>query len=122
KRPDFQRMLREIRTEAIHVDAILVDTFERFGRAEELATLRRELYKQHGVLVLTADSQFADPTSATGQVMAAFECLRATEENRVKAHNVLRGKRDAARQGHWPGGLPPFGYKLESVMTVRNGR
>jgi DNA invertase Pin-like site-specific DNA recombinase len=122
RRAGFQEMLRDIRTESVKVDVILVDTFERFGRADELAALRLELYQHHGVLILTADTQFADPTSIPGKAMAAFESLRATEDNRVKAHNVLRGKRDAARQGHWPGGAPPFGYKLHSVMIERHGR
>jgi DNA invertase Pin-like site-specific DNA recombinase len=122
KRPGFQRMLSDIRTGTVKIDAILVDTFERFGRAEELAGLRQELQQKHGVLILTADSQFTDPTSASGKALAAFESLRATEDNRIKAHNVLRGKRDAVRQRHWPGGPPPFGYKLESVMVERHGR
>jgi len=121
-RPEFKKMLREIRTGAVKVDAILVDTFERFDRAEELSTLRRDLQRNHGVLVLTADTQFADPTSVSGKALAAFESLRATEDNRVKAHNVLRGKRDAARLGHWPGGPTPFGFQLQSVMVERNGR
>jgi DNA invertase Pin-like site-specific DNA recombinase len=122
RRPGFQNMLRDIRTGAVTADAILVDTFERFGRADELAALRQELYQHHGVLILTADSQFADPTSVSGKALAAFESLRASEDNRIKAHDVLRGKRDAARQGHWPGGPPPFGYTLESVMGERHGR
>jgi DNA invertase Pin-like site-specific DNA recombinase len=122
RRQGFQDMLRDIRTDTVKVDAILVDTFERFGRADELAALRQELYRHHGVLVLTADTQFADPTSIPGKALAAFESLRATEDNRIKAHNVLRGKRDAARQGHWPGGPAPFGYQLRSVMVERHGR
>src|SRR5262245_38518828 len=122
KRAGFQRMLRDIRTGKVKVDAILVDTFERFGRADELAALRQELYQHHGVLVLTADTQFADPTSVPGKALAAFESLRSTDDTRVKAHNVLRGKRDAARLGHWPGGSPPFGYKLHSVLVERHGR
>jgi DNA invertase Pin-like site-specific DNA recombinase len=122
RRPGFQDMLRDIRNGTVKADAILVDTFERFGRADDLAALRQELFQHHGVLILTADSQFADPTSVSGKALAAFESLRATEDNRIKAHNVLRGKRDAARQGHWPGGPPPFGYKLRSVMSERHGR
>jgi DNA invertase Pin-like site-specific DNA recombinase len=122
KRPDFQRMLRDIRSGALKADLILVDTFERFGRADELAGLRQELHQRHGVLVLTADTQFADPTSAPGKAMAAFESLRSTEDSRIKAHNVLRGKLDSVRERHWPGGPPPFGYMLQSVMIERHGR
>jgi DNA invertase Pin-like site-specific DNA recombinase len=122
RRTGFQQMLRDIRTGKVAADVILVDTFERFGRADELSALRQELHQHHGVLILTADTQFADPTSVPGKAMAAFESLRATEDNRIKAHNVLRGKRDAARRGHWPGGPPPFGYRLRSVLVERHGR
>jgi DNA invertase Pin-like site-specific DNA recombinase len=122
KRPEFQRMIADIRSGRLCVDLILVDTFERFGRAEELADLRRELFQKHGVLVLTADTQFADPNTVAGKALAAFESIRSTDDTRIKAHNVLRGKRDAARLGHWPGGRPPFGFMLDSVFTERHGR
>ncbi|MDB5310438.1 MAG: Resolvase domain protein [Gemmataceae bacterium] len=122
RRADFQRLLRDIRTRHLKIDAILVDTFERFGRAEEMAGIRQELDRHHGVLVLTADTGFADPTSTAGKALAAFESMRATEDNRIKAHTVLRGKRDAARLKHWPGGPPPFGYRLQSVLVTRAGR
>ena len=31
------------------------------------------------------------------------------------------GKRDAATLKHWPGGTPPFGYKLQSVLKEVKG-
>jgi site-specific DNA recombinase len=122
RRPDFSAMLADIRTGSVQPDLILLDTSERLGRAEELAEVRRQLRVRHGVLILTADSRFADPTTAAGHVMETFEHLRATEENRIKGHQVRRGKIDAIKQNHWPGGPPPFGYKLQSVLVERNGR
>ncbi len=122
KRPGFTQMLSDIRTGKVKADTIVVDTIERFGRIEELPALRRELHIRHGVLILTADTQFSDPTSVAGKALATFESLRSTEDNRIKAHNVLRGKRDCIRQGHWPGGSPPFGLRLQSVTNESNGR
>ena len=122
KRPEFQLMLRDIRSGVVAADAILVDTFERFGRAEELADIRRKLLQQNGVVLLTADTNFSDPTTSSGRVMSAFESMRATEDNRIKSHNVSRGKRDAVKLGHFPGGPVPFGYRLKSIMLNRNGR
>lgn len=122
KRVGFQALLQAIKSGAIKVDLIIVDTFERLGRAEEIAGIRRDLDNNHGVLVVTAESGFADPTSPQGKVYGMFENLRATEENRIKAHQVLRGKRDAARLGHWPGGKAPFGFRLQTVFKEKNGR
>jgi DNA invertase Pin-like site-specific DNA recombinase len=122
KRPGFQSMLNDIRTERIRPDAILVDHYERFGRADELAHLRNDLYKRHGVLLLTADSRFSDPTTLGGKATAMIEQIRATEDNRIKARNVFRGKKDAVLLRHWPGGPVPLGLRLQTVMTQRNGR
>ncbi len=116
KRAGYQEMLQKIRTGVLQVDAILVDMMDRLGRMDDLPTIQRELLHQHGVLVLTADTRFADPTGQAGRAMQFVQNLQATEEGRVKAHRVLRGKRDAAKRGHWPGGPPPLGYRLSSVM------
>jgi len=141
KRPGFAQLLREIRDGLLDIDLILVDTLERLGRAEEMAGIRQDLHLNHGVLVLTTDSNFTDPTSVSGKALALFEGFRASEENRVKAHNVRRGLRDKIAQGQWPGGLlsladnvdgrwrdkiaqgqwpggpPPSGYRLRSVLA-----
>jgi DNA invertase Pin-like site-specific DNA recombinase len=118
RRPGFWEMLLSIFSGALQPDLILVDTFERFGRAEELGPLRQQLEREYGVLVLTADTNFSDPTSPSGRAMGLLENFRATEDNRIKSHNVRRGKHDAIKQGHWPGGKAPFGLMLEPVCRL----
>lgn len=122
KREQFQAMLSDIRTKKIRPDLIIVDTFERFGRTEDVGLIRHELERHHGCLVITADSSFADPTSISGQALTAFENLRASDNNRIKAHDVNRGKRQAVKDCHWPGGPVPLGYRLKTVLVERNGR
>jgi DNA invertase Pin-like site-specific DNA recombinase len=121
KRAGLMQLLQDVKTGKVKADLILVDTLERFGRMRDVETVRRALHVRYGVLILTADSGFADPTSIEGQALGIVEAIRSTQDARVKAHNVLRGKRDAAKLGHWPGGPPPWGYKLESVMTADSG-
>jgi len=48
--------------------------------------------------------------------------MRASEHGRILGHNVLRGKRDAALEKHWPGGPPPFGFMLKNIMKTVKGR
>jgi DNA invertase Pin-like site-specific DNA recombinase len=122
KRIAYQQMLRDIKTGKIVADLILVDTLERFGRVDDLPTIRKELREKHGVLVLTADSHFADPNTPQGRALGAIESIRATEDGFAKAHNVNRGKRDAVLLKHWPGGEPPLGYRVKCVMKVENQR
>ncbi len=125
KRPGFRAMLDGIRSGILKVDLILVDTLERFARLEELPALRDELRKKYGVLILTSDTGFADPTSAVGKVYGAIEAVRASSAAAQKAHDVLRGKIDAVMRKHWPGGPTPCGYRLAARTesnTRRNGR
>lgn len=120
QRPQFVAMMNDLRSGKVKATLLLVDTLERLTRAEDGIVLREKL-KRRGVLVLTADSCFADPTSVEGRALGLVEHIRATTDGEVKAHNVLRGKRDAVRLKQWPGGPPPMGYHLQPVMTNVDG-
>ena len=125
KRPGFRAMLDGIRSGLLKVDAILVDTLERFARLDELPAIRDELRKKHGVLILTSDTGFADPTTNVGKIYGAMEAVRASSAAAQKAHDVLRGKIDAVMMKRWPGGPPPCGYRLAArteSTTRRNGK
>lgn len=121
KRRDFSRLLNDIHSDALQVDLILVDTTERFARSTELNTIRQRLWDVHGVLLLTAESGFSSPLTPQGVVYAAVEAMRSTEENRVKAHQVVRAKRDTIEHGNWPGGKAPRGYVLKKIIKEKNG-
>jgi DNA invertase Pin-like site-specific DNA recombinase len=116
KRPGLQAMLRDIEIGRVKVDLIGVDTLERLGRADEIAELRRKLFTEYGILVVTADSSFADPTGPTGKALGLVENIRATEDTRIRAHNTHRGKKDSAELKWWPGGPPPLGFKLNRML------
>lgn len=121
RRPQYSRMLRDIKTGAVVCDLILVDSTCRFGRHSDLATVRKKLYEQQGVLVLTAESDFVDPNSLTGKAYSTLDEVRAESENTTKANSVVRGKRDQAWLKFWPGGPRPFGFRLVAVMGEERG-
>ena len=83
KRPGFMKMLTEIRAGVVKVDLILVDTIARFGRVEEAETIQRELWMKYGVLVLTANTEFADPTSEVGSAVTWSSRLGRTRLQRA---------------------------------------
>lgn len=121
KRVNFKSMIDAIRMGVLTVDIIVVDTLERFGRMKNLAAIRHELAEQYGVLIVTANTGFTDPTGSAGEALGFIEQCRATEDGRVKAHNVLRGKRDAAKLKRWPGGPIPLGYRRKRIIELRRG-
>lgn len=122
KRRGLQTMLRNIAVGLIHVDLVVCDTYERLGRAEEIAIIRHKLMTDHGVLVVTADSNFADPTGVVGKALVMVESVRSTEDGRIKSHNVVspvlagvvrrRGRTDARPEE------PP----AEIVLTIQGRR
>lgn len=125
KRPGFRQMLDAIRSGQLKIDAILVDTLERFARLEDLPAIREELRKRYGVLILTSDTGFADPTSTVGRIYGAMEAIRASSAGAQKAHDVLRGKIDVVMMRRWPGGPPNCGCRLAArteIVTRRNGK
>ena len=121
RRLGFQGMLRDIETGVVVGDLIAVDTLERLGRAEEIAFIRHKLFVNHGVLVVAADNNYADPTGVVGKAVGVIEQIRSTENTRISGHNVKRGKKDAVRRNRWPGGDASFGFELLRHMdeTVR---
>jgi len=86
KRVGFNRMLGDIRSGRVVVDVIVVDTTERFARSDELLAIGKELHEKYGVVIVTAESNFAGPLTQEGKIYALVEAMRATEENRIKAH------------------------------------
>ncbi len=123
KRPGFNQLLQDVQTGRIRPGSvILVDTIERWGRAKKLKSIRDELYKKYRIVVLAANNNFSDPTNETGEVIACVEDIRAWSDGAKKAHDVLRGKIDAAKQKRWPGGPPPVGYDLEVRQESRSRR
>jgi DNA invertase Pin-like site-specific DNA recombinase len=117
KRPSFQRMLNDIFLGRItpKPNLLIVDTPQRFGRTEEMQAIRKKL-ADHGVLVLTVESNFADPTGLLGKTMGLVDNIRSEEDNKTKAHDVIRGKKDAVMLGRWPGGPPPIGFSLKKIF------
>ncbi|MBW3669312.1 MAG: recombinase family protein, partial [Actinobacteria bacterium] len=74
-----------------------------------------------GGLVLSA-TQFYDPTTPEGRLMRNM--LGATAEL-DRDHIVKRlsdGVRRVAREGHWPGGIPPFGLARRRTEADKHTR
>ena len=81
KRPGLQAMLRDIAAGLITVNLIALDTYERLGRTDEIAMIRHKLMTEYGVLVVCADTNFADPTDIMGKAVGMVEQVRSTDVN-----------------------------------------
>jgi DNA invertase Pin-like site-specific DNA recombinase len=109
-RPAFQDMLAKLR-EGREVRAVICWKSSRFARNVEQAAAFRGLLKRKGVELLTvAEPSVEGPTgvivSTLLDAMNEFYSLQLAEE-------VVRGQKEAVRQGGVPGGAPPYGFRKE---------
>lgn len=122
-RPDFQRMLREMRNPRRGWDTILVLDTSRIARRRHLSIIFEEHEcKKAGVRVLYKSLPESDPITE----MLLKSILQAMDEwhsltSRAKG---LAGMSENVRQGFRAGGIAPKGYRIEHTATgtVREGQ
>src|SRR5580704_5457960 len=112
-RPEFQRMIADIKAGIVRADLLLVHSLSRFFRDSfGLAFYCRELAK-YGVRVISATQEMSDDANGTlmRNVLSAFDEYTSLET----AKHTLRSMIENARRGFWNGAVPPFGYRTEVV-------
>lgn len=119
KRPDFQRMMVELKQHyrRDRIKAIIIDNLDRFMRnLRLLLNFEHELSKL-GIRLLSATEDI-DTTSDSGMMMFQFKGMVAEQYLRNLSREVKKGLREKARQGHWVGGICPYGYLRADKDTI----
>lgn len=117
-RPDFQRMMEDIRNKKDNISFVLVFKLSRFGRnTADILTSVSEM-KKYGVHLICVKDNI-DSSVDSGKLMIAI--LGAMSE--IERDNILvqtmAGRMEKARQGLWNGGVPPYGYRcVEGKLEV----
>jgi len=116
-RPEFQRMMADIKAGLVAADLILVHSLSRFFRDSfGFAFYERELAK-YGVRVISATQEVSDDSNGRliRNVLSSFDEYTSLET----AKHVTRSMLENARRGFWNGSIPPFGYR--TVTAERYG-
>jgi site-specific DNA recombinase len=119
KRPDFQRMMVELKQHyrRDRIKAIIIDNLDRFMRnLRLLLNFEHELSKL-GIRLLSATEDI-DTTSDSGMMMFQFKGMVAEQYLRNLSREVKKGLREKAQQGHWVGGICPYGYVRTDKDTI----
>jgi len=116
-RPEFQRLLADVKSGAVVGDLLLVHSFSRFFRDSfGFAFYSKELAK-FGIRVVSATQEVGDDSSGLlmRNVLSAFDEYSSLET----AKHVSRSMLENARRGFWNGSKPPFGYR--TFIAERHG-
>lgn len=116
-RPALDRMLAEVR--AGRVDVVVVAKLDRLGRSmRHLAGLLGEL-DDAGVSLVSVSEAF-DSASPSGRLQRSILGSFAEFEREAIRERTWAGKLATARRGLWPGGAPPFGFRVVDRRLVED--
>ena len=109
-RPEWQRMLADCRSGK--VQAVVVAKLDRFARKAADAITETDRFGDLGVTLVVVKEQI-DMSTPAGRMMRTMLAGIAEMERDMIVDRTTNGQRAKARNGEWPGGRPPFGWRLE---------
>lgn len=110
QRPQWQAMLQE--AQAGNLDAIVVSKLDRFGRNAGHAISEMDRFTELGVDFVSVKENI-DLSTAHGRMMRTMLAGFAELERDTIIERTVQGQRSKAKEGRWPGGQPPLGWRLE---------
>jgi len=115
-RPALDRLMAACQTGAI--DAVVVTKLDRFGRSgRHLANAIGDL-DDWGVTFVATEQGF-DSGSSSGRMLRGMLGVFAEFEREQIVERTSSGLRAVAREGHWPGGPPPYGFQIVPAGSHR---
>lgn len=106
-RPEFQRMLDDVRSGRINL--VLATELSRLSRSIKDFCGLWDLFKDHGTKFVTLREQF-DTTTASGEMMVFQLIGFAQFERKQTAERISANWKSRASRGLWNGGTIPLGY------------
>lgn len=112
-RPGFKTMIATARQQSSPFKAILVWKLSRFARNREDSIIYKSLLRKHGVQVISINEPVEDTPS--GRLLEGIIEVIDEFYSANLSQDVVRGMRENASRGFFPGGFIPFGYKKVQV-------
>ncbi|MBC9822749.1 recombinase family protein [Terrabacter sp. MAHUQ-38] len=110
KRQGYAAVLEAIRHG--RVDAVLAWHEDRLHRSPRELEDYIEACEPRAIVTRFAQAGELDLTTSSGRLTARIRGAVARQESEHKAERVKRAQLQAARDGRWLGGAPPFGWNI----------
>ncbi len=110
-RPDFARMLNDIRNNKDNVSYVLVFKLSRFGRntADVLSSIQE--MQDYGVNLICVEDGIDSSKEASKLIISILSAVAEIERENI-IEQTMAGRREKAVKGKWNGGIAPYGYEL----------
>lgn len=116
-RPEWTRLLSAARDRQF--DAVFVFDLDRFTRDILLGIGATRDLRALGIALHDAKNPATNAAAEDEEFLTGLRMLWAQEERRKIRERTVRGQRARGHQGHWPGGTPPYGWRLEGHKPAR---
>lgn len=119
-RPEFQRLLQDAERERFEVLLVIdLDRITRSARSAEGALIY-DLLREHRIKIATPAQGVIDLENEDQDLLAGIKRELAKWEKRKILGRMMRGKREAAKQGRRFGSRDPYGYRWVADHSLAN--
>jgi DNA invertase Pin-like site-specific DNA recombinase len=108
-RPRLDALVRLVEDD--QVDVIAITKLDRIARSLRHLLDLLDLLEQYNVTLCALDDPL-DPSTASGRAMVHLRGVFAELERQLIRERTTEGLRRRVESGGWPGGPPPYGYKI----------
>lgn len=117
-RPAFQQMMEDVASQKDEISYVLVFKLSRFGRnaADVLKSL--QLLLDYEVDLISVDDAIDSSTQGGRLTLAILSAVAEIERENITVQ-FLSGKMQKLKEGGWPGGPIPYGYRKEEDGLVQ---
>ena len=122
-RPAFQQMLADCE-KAVPWDIVLVYAIDRFGRNSIEIAVNKQRLKKHKKTLISATQRTSENIDGTknldGILLENVYIGLAEYYSAELSQKVKRGMYETLKKGLYPGGVVPFGYRVENKRVYIN--
>jgi len=115
-RPGLDELLRSIRRN--ESDVVVVAKLDRLGRTMRGLVEWMSDWDDHGVTLVSVCESFDSSSSAARMQRHLLAMFAEFERDRI-AERTMEGRDATVATGGWPGGPPPFGWRLARTKSDR---
>lgn len=116
-RPQFQRMMDDVKSGTMRANMVLVHSFSRFFRDAYGFAVYSRMLEKNGIRLVSMTQETGEGAQADlmRQILSSFDEYQSAET----AKHVTRSMIENAKRGFWNGAAAPYGYK--TIVVERHG-
>lgn len=115
-RPQLKGLLHQCR--ARRVGTVIIPSLDRLSRDVRIAENLFWRFQRFGVRVLIADMPTYDGRNRRDVLIRQIREAIAEDNRKEVIERLLKGRQQRVRNGHFPGGNAPYGYRIKKKKLI----